>query len=170
MHQTRACAEMHKGIEKTLPLLSLNEGMNERTKGWKQPRVGGHRCHYVCVTRDTGPQHGTWWYVQKDSSVQRGHTDHRELTNMDGPPYVGGGMTLNIWQDQTEEGIAMGADFLARQHSSCVFLWVCAFVGLQPWRWEGKQDGPVEWREDFSFHKALLKGNPREGKTLKDNV
>ena len=40
-------------------------------------------------------QHGVG-DVYEETLVCKEDTNHRELTNMDGPPYVGAGMTLNI--------------------------------------------------------------------------
>lgn len=61
----------------------------------------------------------------------------------------------------------MRVGFLARQYSSHVILWVCAFIGLQLWSWEGEKGGCGERRENFSFHEALSRRYTSEGNTVK---
>lgn len=61
----------------------------------------------------------------------------------------------------------MWAGVLDKQHSSCVFLWVCAFTGLQLWRWEGEKGRCGERRENFSFREALSGGSTSGVNTLK---
>lgn len=172
MHHTRACSETHKEIEKILPLRTCvrlgetthwREELKEpdavalvflyyrvlcRSDLWARFDAGyflsAHGFHHVCVTCDTGQQHGTGWQLQKEECTKWAKSP--QGTNR----HIGASETLLTGCGRRHgEGSLVGDAVFIR-----VLLWTCAFVGLWPWRvgrgtrWHGQSWG------DFSHYEG----------------